>query len=103
MQVMRTFVHSEVSGRMQPRPARRHRVQAPSILTIARELISTRMGLYLKARSGCQQQLHPFLRPQLTGGPPGWVPRGKRRIEFAEQLARDCFLAVAARNRREML
>jgi hypothetical protein len=31
------------------------------------------------------------------------VPHGERGVEFGEQLARDCFQAVAARNRSEML
>src|ERR1700674_2999817 len=97
-------VHAEVRGRIKPRPARRHRVPGPFDPDHrARADLDWDWLAHFEAGGGKRQQLPTFLRPQLTGGPSSTVPRGERGVEFGEQLARDCFQAVAARNRSEML
>jgi hypothetical protein len=57
--------------------------QAPSILSIVRELISTGIGLRTsKLVAGNRLQLRAFLRPYLTSGSAGNLPGRERRIEF---------------------
>src|ERR1700720_3544809 len=78
--------------------------QAPSILTIARELISTGMGLCTsKLVAGAGSSCTRSSAPSSLAALPVRCRGGERGVEFGEQLARDCFQTVAARNRSEML
>ena len=67
MQVMRTSSTPRYAVAFKRAQRDGTEYQAPSILTIARELISTGMGLRTsKLVAGNRQQLHTFFRPQLT-------------------------------------